>query len=78
MTVRQLQWNAAALSFLVPGWGQFEQHRARAGAFFMAWAVLSVLLALFSPLLGIPTSLVWLDLVAVTLWSSVDALVASA
>ena len=72
----ELNWNAAFQSFLVPGWGQFEQRRAHAGRVFLAWAVLALLLAAYAPLLGVPPALVWLELALVTLWAAGDALVA--
>ena len=67
-------WNAAALSLLVPGWGQFEQRRRRAGYAFLAWALVACSVALAGPPLGLPVAIALLDLVVVTVWSAIDAL----
>jgi len=69
-----LSWNAAALSLLVPGWGQHDQGRAVVGRLFLGWAVLSILVAAYSPVIGMPSVLGWADLVVATVWSAVDAL----
>lgn len=69
--------NVAALSLLVPGWGQFEQRRPRAGYAFLVWAVVACAVALASPSTGVPVAVAVLDLIVVTVWSAVDAFLAS-
>ena len=69
-----MNWNAAALSLVVPGWGQCEQGRAFASRVFLAWAALAILGAFYGPLLGISSLVGWADLAASTVWSAADAL----
>ncbi|MGH7718117.1 MAG: hypothetical protein ACREON_04645 [Gemmatimonadaceae bacterium] len=64
----------AALSLLLPGWGQFEQGRPRLGWMQMLWA-LGASLALFAaPAWDLPRLVPGLELAGVTLWSVLDAL----
>jgi hypothetical protein len=68
-----LSWNAAALSLVVPGWGQHDQGRAVAGCLFLGWAVFSILAAAYGTVIGMPSVLGWADSVVATVWSAVDA-----
>jgi hypothetical protein len=70
----RLSWNAAALSLLVPGWGQHEQARTVVGRLFLGWAVLAILIVAFGPAVGMPSVLGWGDLGLATIWSALDAL----
>jgi len=72
--VPHLSWNAAALSLLVPGWGQHDQGRTVAGRLFLGWAALSLLVAAYGPWIGIPGFLAWADVAAVTVCSVANAL----
>lgn len=76
MLTKTRHWNAAALSLLVPGWGQFEQQRLRAGYTFLIWALVACCIALVGPAFGVPVLVTALDLLVVTAWSAVDALLA--
>ena len=76
MAQRRLNWNAAALSLLVPGWGQFEQGRLRAGRTFLTWGGLAGVVALLALSGSLPGAVAGLEVVLVTLWSGVDALIA--
>ncbi len=69
----RLSWNAAALSLLVPGWGQHDQGRT-VGRLFLGWAVLSILVVAYGPAVGVPSVLGWGDLGLATVWSAFDAL----
>jgi hypothetical protein len=73
--VAHLNWNAAALSLLVPGWGQYEQGRVFGSRVFLAWSALALLAAFYGPLLGMSSLLGWADLVASAVWSAADVLV---
>ena len=74
MASTRLNWNPAFLSLLVPGWGQFEQQRTRAGRVFLGWAGLALLLGAYAPMLGLSSALLWIELAIVTLWATLDAL----
>ncbi len=69
-----LNWSAAALSLLVPGWGQHDQGRTAVGCLFLGWAVLSILVVGYGPAVGVPSVLGWGDLGLATVWSALDAL----
>lgn len=62
---------------LVPGWGQFELGRVRAGYLFLSWAVVSVGVVAYGPLIGVPGTMGWVDLGAATLCSAAHALFTS-
>jgi len=66
--------NAAALSLLLPGWGQFEQGRPRLAWMQMLWALGASLVLFAAPAWDVPRLVPGLELAAVTLWSVVDAL----
>ena len=72
------QWrknlHAALLTLLLPGLGQLIQGKRARGIFFLAWSGLT-LMALFSPW---PRSLVFGELVVLTVWAVGDALFAAA
>jgi hypothetical protein len=74
MTRRRLNWSAAALSLLVPGWGQYELGRVRAACLFFGWALLSLVVLAYGPLIGVPASWGWVDLGLATLWSAGEVL----
>jgi hypothetical protein len=74
MSGRTLNWNAAVLSLLVPGWGQFELGRVRAAGLFLGWALLSLVIVAYGPVIGVPNSWGWVDLGAATLVSAGNAL----
>lgn len=76
MLPKSRHWNAAALSLLVPGWGQFEQRRPRAGYAFLIWALVACGAALVGPSVDLPVAVTVLDLVVVIAWSAVDAFLA--
>ncbi|MBK8246680.1 MAG: hypothetical protein IPK85_04680 [Gemmatimonadetes bacterium] len=61
------------LSLLVPGWGQFEQGRAKVGRRFLGPFIALVLLWPTFVIAGWPVALVLVDLAALTLWSAADA-----
>lgn len=69
-----LSWNAAALSLLVPGWGQHDQGRTAVGRLFLGWAAVSFLVAMYGPAAGVPGVFGWADLGLATVWSALDAL----
>ena len=69
-----LNWHAAALSLIVPGWGQFEQGRPAGGRLFLGWAALALLVVAYGPWIRIPGFLAWADVAAVTVCSVTNAL----
>jgi len=64
----------AMLSLLLPGWGQFAQRRAVIAGVQMTWAIVALVALLLGPVLPWPRALAWGDLVLVTCWSVLDAL----
>lgn len=74
MSRRPFNWSAAVLSLLVPGWGQLELGRVRAACLFLGWALLSLVVVAYGPVIGVPTTWGWVDLGAATLFSAGTAL----
>jgi hypothetical protein len=66
--------NAALLSFVLPGWGQFEQRRTGLARLQMAWAIVALLLLMLAPALPWPRALTLIDWALVAAWSVADAL----
>jgi hypothetical protein len=65
---------AAFLSLLLPGLGQLGQGR-RLGWFHLVWAVAACVLIVAGPAIHLPRPLAAFDLIVVTAWSVLDALV---
>jgi hypothetical protein len=69
----QNRWYHAGLSFILPGWGQFERGDRQRGHVFLWWTVGTLLVAPLVLALGIPVWLIIVELVVATLWSAADA-----
>jgi hypothetical protein len=65
--------NAAWLSLLWPGLGQFAQGRWAAGSAFAVWAALSAIALAAPGSLGMPPRLLGADLVVATVFAVVEA-----
>ncbi len=65
--------NAAWLSLVWPGFGQFAQGRWAAGGAFAVWAAFSAIALVAPSFLGMPPELFGAELVVATVWAMIDA-----
>ncbi|MGQ0538455.1 MAG: hypothetical protein ACT4R6_05880 [Gemmatimonadaceae bacterium] len=65
--------SAAVLSVLYPGWGQLAQHRRVLGWVQFWWATALLVAFYLAPALGFSRILPGVELIALTVWSGLDA-----